>query len=147
MLGRNAIECCAPSNWQEHITKGSDRLHNHSTNSNLCVGWAFTRATLWTENSKDEVVTRLTLMIVASAIPCDLLRLRPHTRIRIFVIPQLFLCRLKNFHVHTYPTLIWIHSSTQDSSGNIGNRACVEVAILNTVFTVKNRARSCYVTG
>ena len=108
-------------------------------------------------------------MIVASEIPCDLLRLRPHTRIRIFVIPQLFLCRLKKFHVHTYPTLIWIHSSTQDSSGNIGNRACVvkrtkfascrmhlrakerkpgnEVAILNTVFTVKNWAPSCYVTG
>ena len=66
-------------------------------------------------------------------------------------------------------TRIWIHSSTQDSSGNIGNRACVvkrtkfasckmhlrvkerkpgnEVVILNTVFTVKDWARSCYVTG
>ena len=33
---------------------------------------------------------------------------------------------------------IRIHSSTQDSSGNIGNRACVEVAILNTVLTVKS---------
>ena len=28
-------------------------------------------------------------------------------------------------------------SSIQDSSGNIGNRACVEVSILNTVFTGK----------
>ena len=43
-----------------------------------------------------------------------------------------FSLSIKKFHVHTYPTLIWIHSSTQDSSGNIGNRACVEVAILNT---------------
>ena len=52
----------------------------------------------------------------------------------------------KNFHVHTYPysnrtcpNPTRIHSSTQDSSGNIGNRACIEVAILNTkntVFTV-----------
>ena len=40
-----------------------------------------------------------------------------------------------------------VHSSTQDSSRNIGERVCVEVAILNTVFTVKNWARSCYVTG
>ena len=46
------------------------------------------------------------------------------------------------FHVHMYPdsnqiclsTRIRIHSSTQDSSGNVGNRPCVEVAILNTVF-------------
>ena len=30
-----------------------------------------------------------------------------------------------NLPVHTYPTRILIHSSTQDSSGNIGNRACV----------------------
>ena len=52
-----------------------------------------------------------------------------------------------NFPVHTYPTRIRIHSLTQDSSGNIGNRTCVEVAILKTVFTVKNWARSCYVTG
>ena len=60
-----------------------------------------------------------------------------------------------NLPVHTYPTCIRIHSSTQDSSGNIGNRAHIvkcakfascsalrepgnEVAILNTVFTVKN---------
>ena len=33
-----------------------------------------------------------------------------------------------------------IHFSTQDSSENIGNRAGVEVAILNTVFMVKNWA-------
>ena len=32
-----------------------------------------------------------------------------------------------------YPTRIRIHSSTQDSSRNIGNRACVEVAILIAV--------------
>ena len=43
-----------------------------------------------------------------------------------------------NLPVHTKPTRIKIHSSAQDSSGNIGNRACVEVAILNTVITVKN---------
>ena len=80
--------------------------------------------------------------------------------------------RFKIFHVHTYPfsnrichsTRIRIHSSAQDSSGNTGNRACVvttgkgrvkstrenfgtEVAILNTVFTVKNWVESCYVTG
>ena len=30
-----------------------------------------------------------------------------------------------NLPVHTWPTRVWIHSSTQDSSGNIGNRACV----------------------
>ena len=35
----------------------------------------------------------------------------------------------------------------QDSSGNIGNRACVEVAILNTVFAVKDWAQSCDITG
>ena len=60
-----------------------------------------------------------------------------------------------NLPFHTYPTRIPIHSTTQDSSGNIGNRACVvvraefapcsasrepgnEVDILITVFTVKN---------
>ena len=60
-----------------------------------------------------------------------------HTYIRIFLNPQLLLSRFKTFHVHTrislqieftvhtYPTRIRIHSSTQDSSGNIGNRACV----------------------
>ena len=30
-----------------------------------------------------------------------------------------------NLPVHTYPTRIRIHSSTQDSSGNVGNRAGV----------------------
>ena len=39
---------------------------------------------------------------------------------------------------NTKPSRIKIHSSAQDSSGNIGNRACVEVAILKTVITVKN---------
>ena len=43
-----------------------------------------------------------------------------------------------NLPVHTKPTRIKIHASAQDSSGNIGNRACVKVAILNTVITVKN---------
>ena len=60
-----------------------------------------------------------------------------------------------NLPVHTYPTCIQIHSSIQDSSGNIGNRVHIvkhakfascsalrepgnKVAILNTVFTVKN---------
>ena len=44
-----------------------------------------------------------------------------------------FFSGFKNFHVHTHPYAnriflfirIRIHSSTQDSSGNIGNRACV----------------------
>ena len=44
-----------------------------------------------------------------------------------------FFSGFKNFHVHTHPdanriclfTRIRIHSSTRDSSGNIGNRACV----------------------
>ena len=52
-----------------------------------------------------------------------------------------------NLPLHTYPTRIWIHSSSQDSSENIGNRACVEVAILYLVLTVKNWAQSCYVSG
>ena len=60
-----------------------------------------------------------------------------------------------NLPVHSYPTHIRILSSTQDSFGNIGIRACVlerakfascsalrepgnEVAIANTVFTAKN---------
>ena len=42
-----------------------------------------------------------------------------------------------NLPVHTYPTYIRIISITQDSTGNIGNWACVEVAILNTIFTVQ----------
>ena len=32
-----------------------------------------------------------------------------------------------NLPVHTKPTRVKIHSSAQDSSGNIGNRACVEI--------------------
>ena len=43
----------------------------------------------------------------------------PSKRIRVFLNPQLFLSGVKNF---------------QDSSRNIGYRACVEVAILKTVF-------------
>ena len=42
-----------------------------------------------------------------------------------------------NLPVHTYLTYIRIISVTQDSSGSIGNWACVEVAILNTIFTVQ----------
>ena len=42
-----------------------------------------------------------------------------------------------NLPVHTYPTNIRIISITQDSTGKIGNWACVEVAILNTIFTVQ----------
>ena len=44
---------------------------------------------------------------------------------RIFLNPQLFLSSFKNFHVYTNPKRIRIHCSTQDSSENIGNRACV----------------------
>ena len=57
----------------------------------------------------------------------------PSTRIRVFLNPQLFLSWFKNFHAHKYPfsnricvsARIQIHSSTQGSSRNIGNRACV----------------------
>ena len=42
-----------------------------------------------------------------------------------------------NLPVHTYPTYIRIISITQDSTGNIGNWACVQVAILNAIFTVQ----------
>ena len=89
----------------------------------------------------------------------------PSTSIRIFLNPQLFLSGFKNVHVHTYriqietyPKRIWIHFSTQDSSGNIGNRACVvkrakfascfalrepgnEVAILNTVYSSPDKKK------
>ena len=52
------------------------------------------------------------------------------TLIRTFFNPQIFLCWFKNFHVHNYlhsnqicpSTRIRIHSSTQYSSRNIGNR-------------------------
>ena len=51
---------------------------------------------------------------------CGLLRAEAlSTRIRIFLNPPLFLSGFKNFPV-------------QDSSGNIGNRACGEVARLDT---------------
>ena len=54
-------------------------------------------------------------------------------RIRVFMNPQIFISGFKNFHVHTYPfsnriwpsTRIRIHSSTQGSSRNIGNRSWV----------------------
>ena len=42
-----------------------------------------------------------------------------------------------NLPVHTYPTYIRIISITQDSTGNIGNWACIQVAILNAIFTVQ----------
>ena len=56
------------------------------------------------------------------------LKHRQFVRIQIFLNPQ-----KKNFHVctysylpvHTYQTRIWIHSSTQDFSGNIGKKVCV----------------------
>ena len=67
-------------------------------------------------------------------------------RIQKFPLPHLSVL-ISNLPVHAYPTRIWIHSSSQDSSRDIANRAWFEVAILNTVFTVKNWARSCYVTG
>ena len=38
--------------------------------------------------------------------------------------------------VHAYPTCIRIHSRTQDSSGNIGNRACVGVSIFTTTWEI-----------
>ena len=62
-------------------------------------------------------------------------------RIKKFPCPHVSLFK-SNLLIHTYPTRIRTHSSTQDSSGNIGNRACVEVAILNTVFTVNSWAQS-----
>ena len=51
------------------------------------------------------------------------------TCIWIFFNAPIFLCGFKNFKmnlpVHTNPTRICIHSSTENSSGNIGNRACI----------------------
>ena len=75
-------------------------------------------------------------------------------RIQKFPRPDVSVLK-SNLPFHTYPTRIPIHSTTQDSSGNIGNRACVvmhakfvscsalrepgsEADILITVFTVKN---------
>ena len=87
---------------------------------------------------------------------------------KIFEIPPFFEARpgdlgkkvhacLLRFSALKYATRIRIHSSTTDSSGNIGKRACLvktgkrepgnEVAILNTAFKAKKWARSCYVTG
>ena len=71
------------------------------------------------------------------------LRMRETTRanwIAHFFLPLVFphVSTFKsNLPVHTYPTHIRIISITQDSSGNIGNWACVKVAILNTIFTVQ----------
>ena len=42
-----------------------------------------------------------------------------------------------NLPVHKYPTNIWIIYITQDSPRNIRNWACIDVAILNTIFTVQ----------
>ena len=69
------------------------------------------------------------------------LRHRPHVSryfcIRNFFFPDSKISMSTSIR-HDHPTRIRIHPySTQDSSGNIGKRACVEVAILNTVFTVK----------
>ena len=55
----------------------------------------------------------------------------PSTLILIFFNRSLFLSGFKNFHAYAYPfsnricpsTRIWIHSSTQDSSGNIGKQS------------------------
>ena len=75
-------------------------------------------------------------------------------RIQKFPRPDVYVFK-SDLPFHTYPTRIPIHSTTQDSSGNIGNRACVvlrakfatcsalrepgsEVDILITVFTVRN---------
>ena len=100
----------------------------------------------------------------------------PSTRIRVFFNPQLFLTGLKNFDFHTYPDSNRICPSTRIrhvSGFNLVLRTSLgilatehasfcarnlylasalketgnEVAILNTVFTVKNWARSFYVTG
>ena len=53
----------------------------------------------------------------------------PSTCIWIFFNLPIFLCGFKTFKmnlpVHTNPTRIRICSSTENSSGNIGNRACI----------------------
>ena len=75
-------------------------------------------------------------------------------RIQKFPRPDVYAFK-SNLPFHTCPTRIPIQSTTQDSSGNIGNKTCVvmrakfgscsalrepgnEVDILITVFTVKN---------
>ena len=65
------------------------------------------------------------------------------TRIPVSLSPQLFLSVFEFTRPHVSNKYKRIHSSTQDSSGNIDKSACVKVAI----FTVKNWALSCYVTG
>ena len=75
-------------------------------------------------------------------------------QIQKFPRPDVYVFK-SNLPFHSYPTHIPIHSTTQDSSAKIGNRACVvkrvrfascsasrepgnEVDILIIVFTVKN---------
>ena len=83
------------------------------------------------ENNLKECWTQLTL------------RMRETTRVRFpirFLIFPFFphVSAFKsNLPVHTYPTYIRIISVTQESSGSIGNWACVEVVIWNTIFTVQ----------
>ena len=88
------------------------------------------------KNEKDlkEYWTQLTLRMTETT--------RSHFPIGflIFFLPLVFphVSAFKsNLLVHTYPTNIRIISVTQDSSGSIGNWACVEVAILNTILTVQ----------
>ena len=85
------------------------------------------------ENDLKEYWTQLTLRMRnnASSLP---------TWFSHFLLPLVFphACPfISNLPVHTYPTNIRIISVTQDSSGSIGNWACVEVAILNTIFTIQ----------
>ena len=71
------------------------------------------------------------------------LRMRETTRVRFpirFLIFSIFSTRIRiqiELPVHTYSTYIRIISVTQESSGSIGNWACVEVVIWNTIFTVQ----------
>ena len=78
-----------------------------------------------TESSQLLFLNYFTLYTLHSALN---LKHRHFVRIQIFLNPQ-----RKNFHVYTYPYLrvqaypkrIWVHSSSQNSSGNIGNKVCV----------------------
>ena len=75
----------------------------------------------------------------------------PSTSIRIFLNLQIFLCGFKNFPINAYPypnqicssTRILIHSSTQDSFGNFGNRACV---VKRTKFASRIMAESAQIS-
>ena len=71
--------------------------------------------------------------------------------------PKLFLSGLKNSYVHTfpvcksnlpvhtYPTRIQIHSRTQNSSENIGNRACVVKRAICTLLCLESTwERGCH---